>query len=107
MHSEHSNVQVLPTLLATAGEDSSNEDQAEEGDDKETKSKHKAEAEAEADDGGELPVIPEEGKVDAEEDEGSAEEEEEEEEKLKSEEEDKEFAFPDTTISLSHLQPSR
>lgn len=87
------------------GEDSSNEDQAEEGDDKETKSEHKPQAEG--DDGGDLPVIPEEGKVDAEEDEGSAEEEEEEEEKLKSEEEDKEFAFPDTTISLSHLQPGR
>lgn len=82
--------------MAAAGDDSSNEDPAEEGDDKEAKSEHKLEAEG--DDGGELPVIPEEGKVDAQEDEGSAEEEE---------EEDKEFSFPDTTISLSHLQPSR
>ena len=65
-------------LLPFAGDDSSNEDQGEE----------RAEG-----DGEDMKVIKEE--------------EEEEEEGREEETADGEFSFPDTTISLTHLQPSR
>lgn len=57
--------------------------------------------EAEGDDGasGELAAVPEEDSMEVEEESG-------EEEEAKNEESE-EFSFPDTTISLSHLQPSR
>lgn len=43
----------------------------------------------------ELSAVPEEDNMEAEEEEG------------REDEESEEFSFPDTTISLSHLQPSR
>ncbi len=57
---------------------------------------------AEGDDraSGEPAAVPEEDNMEAEEEEGREEEE------MKGEESE-EFSFPDTTISLSHLQPSR
>lgn len=68
---------TVPTPRPAAGGESSNEEPAEEGKDGEDK----------GDDGGELPA-------NGQEEEGS-------------EEEETELAFPDTSISLSHLQPSR
>ncbi|KAK5886474.1 hypothetical protein CesoFtcFv8_017503 [Champsocephalus esox] len=80
------------------GDDSSNEDQGEEraAGDGEVDEKIKK-----ADDGAsELAAVPEEENM--EEGDGDSEEEKE----MKTEESE-EFSFPDTTISLSHLQPSR
>ncbi|XP_040916388.1 nuclear export mediator factor NEMF-like [Toxotes jaculatrix] len=87
------------------GDDSSNEDQGEEraedgdGENKEIKQKSKVEG----DDGasGELDPVPEELAAEEvrEEDGGKGEQTE--------NGESEEFSFPDTTISLSHLQPSR
>ena len=61
----------------------------------------------EEDDGasGELAAVPEEDNMEAEEEE-DGEEDSGAEMEMKNEEEE-EFSFPDTTISLSHLQPSR
>ncbi|CAJ1073402.1 nuclear export mediator factor Nemf-like isoform X1 [Xyrichtys novacula] len=80
------------------GDDSSNEDQGEDTGDKE-----RDENMEEGDDGGseELAAVPEERDMEAE-----AVEESEEEGEMKKEDSE-EFSFPDTTISLSHLQPSR
>ncbi|XP_068573922.1 ribosome quality control complex subunit NEMF [Cebidichthys violaceus] len=82
------------------GDDSSNEDQGEEraiGDG----------GMGGGNDGanGELATVPEEDNLEAEV-EKSGEEDSEEEKEIKNEESE-EFSFPDTTISLSHLQPSR
>ncbi|XP_073339133.1 ribosome quality control complex subunit NEMF [Pagrus major] len=86
------------------GDDSSNEDQGEGGDgEMEKKIKKKAEGDDSA--SRELDDVPEEDNVEAEE-EDRKEEDEEEEEEMKNEESE-EFSFPDTTISLPHLQPSR
>ena len=85
-------------IFAFAGDDSSNEDQGEEraAGDGEVEEKIKK-----ADDGAsELAAVPEEENM--EEGDGDSEEEKE----MKTEESE-EFSFPDTTISLSHLQPSR
>lgn len=91
--------QVLKLIIfAFAGDDSSNEDQGEEraAGDGEVDEKIKK-----ADDGAsELAAVPEEENM--EEGDGDSEEEKE----MKTEESE-EFSFPDTTISLSHLQPSR
>ncbi|KAI3367622.1 hypothetical protein L3Q82_026464, partial [Scortum barcoo] len=78
------------------GDDSSNEDQGEERaeGDAETEKKIKKVVKGDNDESGELTAIPEEGNNEAEE------------EEMK-DEESEEFSFPDTTISLSHLQPSR
>ncbi|XP_034530781.1 nuclear export mediator factor Nemf-like isoform X2 [Notolabrus celidotus] len=81
------------------GDDSSNEDQSEERTSGDTEKHQKNEK---SDDGGsgDLAAVPEDGDMEAE-----AEDESEEEEEIKKEESE-EFSFPDTTISLSHLQPS-
>lgn len=85
------------------GEDSSNEDQ---GEDKESESKEMIKTEP-YDGGSGAPA-----KEDIEEEIMDQEEEEEEEEEVDKMEENEgeeseEFSFPDTTISLSHLQPNR
>lgn len=54
---------------------------------------------------GELAAVPEEDDMEAEGEEDG--EEDSGEEKEMKNEESEEFSFPDTTISLSHLQPSR
>ncbi|XP_074547679.1 ribosome quality control complex subunit NEMF isoform X1 [Halichoeres trimaculatus] len=77
------------------GDDSSNEDQSEEGASGDGENQQKSETLEKRDDS--LAAVPEEGNM-----EGESEEEEEEEAA-----ESEEFSFPDTTISLSHLQPSR
>ncbi|XP_031703122.1 ribosome quality control complex subunit NEMF [Anarrhichthys ocellatus] len=87
------------------GDDSSNEDQGEEraiGDGGVEKMIKKVVG---GNDGvnGELAAVPEEDNLEAEK---SGEEDSEEETEIKNEESE-EFSFPDTTISLSHLQPSR
>ncbi|XP_010745067.3 ribosome quality control complex subunit NEMF [Larimichthys crocea] len=85
------------------GDDSSNEDPGEEkegGTEKEIKKAPKGEDGA----SGELATVPEEN-MEEEEEEGR-EEDSGEEEEMKNEN-GEEFSFPDTTISLSHLQPSR
>ncbi|XP_035529200.1 nuclear export mediator factor Nemf-like [Morone saxatilis] len=89
------------------GDDSSNEDQSEEraGGDGEMEKKIKKVAKEGDGASGELAAVPEEDNMEAEEEEGR-EEDSEEEEGMKNEESE-EFSFPDTTISLSHLQPSR
>ncbi|KAK5857562.1 hypothetical protein PBY51_010800 [Eleginops maclovinus] len=81
------------------GDDSSNEDQGEERAEGDGEVEKKVKKADEGDDSasGELAAVPE----DAEEG-GDSEEEKE----MKTEESE-EFSFPDTTISLSHLQPSR
>lgn len=89
-----------------SGDDSSNEDQGEEraegdGQNKELKQEIKKENKEEGDDGASRGAVSEQSNTEAEAEEG--EEEEEEAENGESEE----FNFPDTTISLSHLQPSR
>ncbi|XP_074547680.1 ribosome quality control complex subunit NEMF isoform X2 [Halichoeres trimaculatus] len=76
------------------GDDSSNEDQSEEGASGDGENQQKSETLEKRDDS--LAAVPEEGNM-----EGESEEEEEEEAA-----ESEEFSFPDTTISLSHLQPS-
>uniref|UniRef100_UPI0037E6FC22 ribosome quality control complex subunit NEMF n=1 Tax=Semicossyphus pulcher TaxID=241346 RepID=UPI0037E6FC22 len=80
------------------GDESSNEDQGEDGaaGDGETEKKIKNEAEGDDAASGDA-AVPEEDDM---------EEDSEEEEEIKNEESE-EFSFPDTTISLSHLQPSR
>ncbi|KAG8013295.1 Nuclear export mediator factor Nemf [Nibea albiflora] len=80
------------------GDDSSNEDPGEE---KEGGTEQKIKKASEGGDGasGELATVPEEENMEEEED-------QEEEEEMKNEN-GEEFSFPDTTISLSHLQPSR
>ncbi|XP_070834821.1 ribosome quality control complex subunit NEMF [Chaetodon trifascialis] len=85
------------------GDDSSNEDQGEDraGEEGETEKKMKKMSEGDECASGELAAVPEEVNEEAEVEEGSGEEEE-----MKNEESE-EFSFPDTTISLSHLQPSR
>lgn len=87
-------------LPPAAGEDSSNEDQGEERGDEDMEKKNKKEVDRDGSESGELSTVAEEDNMEAEE-EGS-----EEEEPMK-DEESEEFRFPDTTISLSHLQPSR
>ncbi|XP_041668539.1 nuclear export mediator factor Nemf-like isoform X2 [Cheilinus undulatus] len=82
------------------GDDSSDEDQGDKraaGDGEEDKKSEKVQEEEGG--SGELAAVPEEENVDSEED-------IKEEEEIKKEESE-EFSFPDTTISLSHLQPSR
>ncbi|KAM8736163.1 ribosome quality control complex subunit NEMF [Acanthopagrus schlegelii] len=86
------------------GDDSGNEDQGE-GGDGETEKKIKNEAEGDDGASRELDAVPEEDNMEAEEEEGKDEENGEEEEMK--DEESEEFSFPDTTISLPHLQPSR
>uniref|UniRef100_A0A8C4E3L2 Ribosome quality control complex subunit NEMF n=1 Tax=Dicentrarchus labrax TaxID=13489 RepID=A0A8C4E3L2_DICLA len=89
------------------GDDSSNEDQSEEraGGDGEMEKKIKKVAKEGDGASGELAAVPEEDNMEAEEEEGR-EEDSEEEEGMKNEESE-EFSFPDTTISLSHLQPTQ
>lgn len=88
------------------GDDSSNEDEGEETGEIARKGTKEADASAV----GELATVPEEdSNMDAEEEEEEEEGREgdnKEEEDLKNED-GEEFSFPDTTISLSHLQPSR
>lgn len=86
-------------LSPAAGDDSSNEDQGEEGAGGDGEMEKKIKKLAEGDDGvsEQLAAVPEEVNVE----ESSGEEEE-----MKNEESD-DFSFPDTTISLSHLQPNR
>ncbi|XP_070697951.1 ribosome quality control complex subunit NEMF [Pempheris klunzingeri] len=83
------------------GDDSSNEDQGEEtaGGGEEVEKKIKKVVDEDDGMGGELATVPEEDYVEGEQESG-------EEEEMKNEESE-EFSFPDTTISLSHLQPSR
>ncbi len=87
---------------SVAGDDSSNEDQGEEkaGGDGEIEKNIR---EAERSDGvsGDLTAVPEEDDMEEEREEDDKEEEE------TKREESEEFSFPDTTISLSHLQPNR
>lgn len=85
-------------LSPAAGDDSSNEDQGEEREGEEMEKKNKKVVESDDGGSGELSAVPEDN---VEVEEGS-----EEEEQMKNED-SKEFSFPDTTISLSHLQPSR
>lgn len=82
-------------FAAFAGDDSSNEDQSEERAPEDGEPGQKIETLDEKNNS--LAAVPEEGKMDEEES------EEEEAEAAESEE----FSFPDTTISLSHLQPNR
>ncbi|XP_070776068.1 ribosome quality control complex subunit NEMF [Enoplosus armatus] len=77
------------------GDDSSNEDQ---GEDRAGGDRDKNKKVVEGNDGA---AVPEKDNMEAEGEEDSGEEEE-----MKNEESE-EFSFPDTTISLSHLQPSR
>ncbi|XP_078133159.1 ribosome quality control complex subunit NEMF [Sander vitreus] len=89
------------------GDDSSNEDQGEEraGGNGETVKQIKKVVEGEDGARGELAAVPEEDDMEAEGEEDG--EEDSGEEKEMKNEESEEFSFPDTTISLSHLQPSR
>lgn len=95
--------------MRVAGDDSSNEDQGEErAGDGETKeaggNKIKKETAAEEDGASEGPAA----ETGEQNDEGEEEHGEEEEDGKETKSEDgEEFSFPDTTISLSHLQPSR
>lgn len=86
------------------GDDSSNEDQGEEraGGDGETEKKIKKVVDGNDGASGELAAVPEEDNLEADGGVGSEDDSENEDEK-----ESEEFSFPDTTISLSHLQPSR
>uniref|UniRef100_A0A8C9Z7W1 Ribosome quality control complex subunit NEMF n=1 Tax=Sander lucioperca TaxID=283035 RepID=A0A8C9Z7W1_SANLU len=88
------------------GDDSSNEDQGEEraGGNGETVKQIKKVVEGEDGARGELAAVPEEDDMEAEGEEDG--EEDSGEEKEMKNEESEEFSFPDTTISLSHLQPS-
>nr|XP_046267885.1 nuclear export mediator factor NEMF-like [Scatophagus argus] len=83
------------------GDDSSNEDQSEE-----RAGEGEMEKMAGGDDGGssELAAVPEEDNMEETVEEGRDEDSDDEEEMEN--EESEEFSFPDTTISLSHLQPS-
>ncbi|KAG7224129.1 hypothetical protein INR49_019864 [Caranx melampygus] len=86
------------------GDDSSNEDQGEEraegdGQNKELKQEIKKENKEEGDDGASRGAVSEQSNMEAEAEEGGEEE--------AGNGESEEFSFPDTTISLSHLQPSR
>ncbi|KAM9341035.1 ribosome quality control complex subunit NEMF [Symphorus nematophorus] len=89
------------------GDDSNNEDQGDEreGGDEEMEKKIKKEAEGDDYASGEQAAVPENDDVEAEGEEGR-EEDSREEEEMKNEDSE-EFSFPDTTISLSHLQPNR
>ncbi|XP_056248763.1 ribosome quality control complex subunit NEMF-like [Seriola aureovittata] len=92
------------------GDDSSNEDQSEEraegdGQNKEMKKEIKKENKGEADDGASRGMLSEQSNMEAEAEEGG--EEDSGVEKDSENGESEEFSFPDTTISLSHLQPSR
>lgn len=91
-------------LPPAAGDDSSNEDQGEERGGEDMENKNKKEVDRDGSESGELSTVPEEDNMEAEEE--GREEGSEEEEPIKNEESE-EFSFPDTTISLSHLQPSR
>lgn len=109
---------MLYLCVAFIGDDSSNEDQGEEGagDEDGEKKKLKKANKVEGDNGasGELDTVPGEPAADTSEmmsersdlevegEEGRAEDSGKEKE-VKSED----FSFPDTTISLTHLQPSR
>ncbi|XP_038583981.1 nuclear export mediator factor Nemf-like [Micropterus salmoides] len=86
------------------GDDSSNEDQGEEraGGDGETEKKIKKVVDGNDGASGELAAVPEEDNLEADGGVGSEDDSGNEDEK-----ESEEFSFPDTTISLSHLQPSR
>ncbi|KAM7376005.1 hypothetical protein PAMP_005758 [Pampus punctatissimus] len=97
------------------GDDSSNEDQGEGravGDEKNKEMEKKIKNEPEADGGR---MLSEQSNMEEEEEEDEEDEEEEEEEDQGDSEKEKEmknkeseeFSFPDTTISLSHLQPNR
>ncbi|XP_034381092.1 nuclear export mediator factor Nemf-like [Cyclopterus lumpus] len=87
------------------GDDSSNEDPEEEREAGDGGVKKMTKKVVGGDDGAsaELAAVPEEDNLEAEK---SGEEDHEEEKELKNEQSE-EFSFPDTTISLSHLQPSR
>ncbi|XP_034713378.1 nuclear export mediator factor NEMF-like [Etheostoma cragini] len=89
------------------GDDSSNEDQGEEGAGGHGETVKQLKKGVEGEDGarGELAAVPEEDDMEAEREEDG--EEDSSEEKEMKNEENEEFSFPDTTISLSHLQPSR
>ncbi|KAM6969497.1 ribosome quality control complex subunit NEMF [Tautogolabrus adspersus] len=95
-----STAELLEEGEELTGDDSSDEDQGENraAEDGEKVKKNKKTT---GDDGasGELASVPEEENMEAEEDSGEEEE--------TTKEESEEFSFPDTTISLSHLQPSR
>ncbi|XP_022605791.1 nuclear export mediator factor NEMF [Seriola dumerili] len=91
------------------GDDSSNEDQNEErtegdGQNKEMKKEIKKENKGEGDDGASRGMLSEQSNMEAEAEEGG---EDSGMEKDSENGESEEFSFPDTTISLSHLQPSR
>lgn len=90
------------------GDNSSNEDQDEEraGGDGEIEKNIKRTPEGDDGADGDSTTVPEEDGMEAEVEEGREEDSGEEEEEMKNEESE-EFSFPDTTISLSHLQPSR
>lgn len=92
---------MVADSVAFAGDDSSNEDQGEETGRGDGEVEKKIKKVVEGDDGasGELAAVPEEDNMEEEEESG--------EEKEVKDEESEEFSFPDTTISLSHLQPSR
>ncbi|XP_069008555.1 ribosome quality control complex subunit NEMF [Embiotoca jacksoni] len=88
------------------GDDSSNEDQgeAEERETKEVENKMKKENEVEGDDAADAGgMLSEQSNANVE---GEEHEEDDDVEETENEESE-EFSFPDTTISLSHLQPSR
>uniref|UniRef100_A0A3B4UU49 Ribosome quality control complex subunit NEMF n=1 Tax=Seriola dumerili TaxID=41447 RepID=A0A3B4UU49_SERDU len=91
------------------GDDSSNEDQNEErtegdGQNKEMKKEIKKENKGEGDDGASRGMLSEQSNMEAEAEEGG---EDSGMEKDSENGESEEFSFPDTTISLSHLQPKK
>lgn len=92
-------------LSPAAGDDSSNEDQGEEREDEDMEKKNKKAVDRYGVESEEVSTVPEEDNMEAEVEEGR--EEGSGEEELMKNEESEEFSFPDTTISLSHLQPSR
>lgn len=108
---------VVTDSVAFAGDDSSNEDQGEERAEGDEENKEmKRENKAEGDDGAsrEQVAVPEEpegeqgGKrSNMEAEAGDGREEDSGKEKVTEDGESEEFSFPDTTISLTHLQPSR
>lgn len=104
---------VAPECVAFAGDNSSNEDPGEEGAGEEDGGKKENKVEGDNCASGELDTVPgdqaadtgevsEKSDVEVDEEEGRAEDSGKEKE-VKSED----FSFPDTTISLTHLQPSR
>ena len=101
---------VAAVSVNVAGDDSSNEDQGEEREPKEVGKQIKREnAEMDDDVSGEMDAEPEEPAADAggtQSDQNNMEEDSSKEKEAMSDGSE-EFSFPDTTISLSHLQPSR